>query len=103
MVKKRGKRTIAAASSAHALAFVTTLQRDFRRRKPSPKERERLREYLAKFSPAYLRSIARRLIIDIVKGPHDIVKGPRPSRTTRTGSTRTAATAARARRQPRKR
>jgi hypothetical protein len=69
MAKTRRKSKNGTASSRQAVLFVTTLQKDFRARKRSPKERERLRKYLATFPPDYLRSIARRLIIDIVNGP----------------------------------
>ena len=42
------------------------------RRRQSPKESERLRKHLAKYPAEYLRSIARRVMIDIVKGPVQI-------------------------------
>ena len=69
MAKKIRRRKVRTASSKEALTFVTSLQKRFQRRKRSAKEKERLRKYLARYSPDYLRSIARRVIIDIVNGP----------------------------------
>jgi hypothetical protein len=69
MAKKITKAEVATASSEEAIAFVTALQKKFQRRKRTPEERERLRKYLAEYSGDYLRSIARRVLIDIMKGP----------------------------------
>jgi len=70
MAKRITKADVAAtASSEEAIAFVTALQKKFQRRKRTPEEREYLRKYLAEYSGDYLRSIARRVLIDIVKGP----------------------------------
>ena len=70
MAKKITKADVAAtASSEEANVFVTALQEKFQRKKRTPEERERLRKYLAQYSPDYLRSIARRVLIDVMKGP----------------------------------
>ena len=69
MAKRTRKSEVAVASSEEARKFAKSLQEAFRGRKRSRKEKERLREYLAKFDAEYLRSIARRVMIDIVKGP----------------------------------
>lgn len=69
MAKKIKKAEVATASSEEASAFVTALQEKFQRKKRTPEERERLRKYLAEYSRDYLRSIARRVLIDIMKGP----------------------------------
>jgi acyl-CoA reductase-like NAD-dependent aldehyde dehydrogenase len=69
MAKKIEKAEVPTASSEEASAFVTALQEKFQRKKRTPEERERLRKYLAEYSRGYLRSIARRVLIDIMKGP----------------------------------
>ncbi len=69
MAKRITKADVAIASSEEANVFVTALQGKFQRRKRTPEERERLRKYLAQYSGNYLRSIARRVLIDIMKGP----------------------------------
>jgi hypothetical protein len=90
---KKIPKGVEAASSEEASVFVTKLQKKFQRRKRSAKETERLREYLAKYPAEYLRSIARRLLIDIVNGPRIRPKAPkrvRGKRTTGTGKPTTA-------------
>ena len=69
MAKNIPKAEVATASSEEANAFVFELQEKFQRRKRTPEERERLREYFTGYLRDYLRSIARRVLIDIMKGP----------------------------------
>ena len=70
MAKKITRTDVSAtASSEEANVFVTALQEKFQRKKRTPEERQRLRKYLAQYSRGYLRSIARRVLIDIMKGP----------------------------------
>jgi hypothetical protein len=69
MAKNIRKTDVETASSEEANAFITALQKKYQRRKRTPEERERLRKDLAGYPPSYLRSIARRVLIDIVKGP----------------------------------
>ena len=83
MTKRPRATDPATASSEEATAFVTALQEKFQRRKRTPKERERLREYLAQYPPDYLRSIARRVLIDIVRGPGRRVGGKPATRSPR--------------------
>ena len=87
------------ASSEEARAFVQTLQEHFQGTKPSARETKRLREYLGRYDAPYLRSIARRVMIDIVKGPGPMPLeggplGPQPPSPSRQGP-RTAATTGR--------
>ena len=108
MAKKIRKSEVGTASSEDAFTFVETLQKAFRGRKRSPEERERLRKYLAKYSPEYLRSIARRVTIDIVKGPGQPTaygdksppQPPPPSRQGRGTASMTGGTGAKATRRP---
>lgn len=74
MARNIPKADVPTASSEEANAFVTALQKKFQRRKRTPQERERLRKELAGYRRDYLRSIARRVLIDIMKGP-----GPTPA------------------------
>src|SRR5262245_27822666 len=73
MAKKNRAPETPTASSEEARAFIQTLQEHFRGTTPSATETKRLRAYLGRYGAAYLRSIARRVMIDIVKGP-----GPMP-------------------------
>jgi hypothetical protein len=84
MAKRTTSPDVATVSSEEANVFVTTLQKKFQQRKRTPQERERLRKYLAQYPPEYLRSVARRVFIDIVKGPGQTPSKPRArSRRTR--------------------
>jgi hypothetical protein len=69
MVRKTRQSEVETASSDEALSFIQALQREFAGKRKSKAERERLRQYLAKFEAEKLRSIARRVMIDLVKPP----------------------------------
>jgi hypothetical protein len=75
MAKRIRRREVATASFEEARQFTQALQETFRGRKRTSKEKERLREYLGRFDAEYLRSIARRLMIEVMKGPGQ----PRPT------------------------
>jgi len=66
---KVGKFKLVIASSNDALSFVKTLQEKFPGRTRSLEEKKRLRKYLAGYDADYLRGIARRVLIDVVRGP----------------------------------
>lgn len=69
MVRKTRKPTMTTVSSEEALAFVQNLQKTFPKTPRSNAEQERLREYLAKFDAETLRSVGRRVLMDILKRP----------------------------------
>jgi hypothetical protein len=69
MAKKTGKSEIAVATSEEALNFIQEMQEKFKKRPSSAQERQVLREYLGKFEKEKLRSVARRVLMDIVQGP----------------------------------
>ena len=69
MVTKTRKSEVETASSENALSFIQDLQKEFAGKRKSKAEKERLRQYLAKFEAEKLRSIARRVMIDLVSPP----------------------------------
>lgn len=69
MIRKTRKVPVTTVSSEEALAFVRDLQKAFTKTPRSKAEQERLREYLAKFDAETLRSVGRRVLMDILKRP----------------------------------
>jgi len=69
MAKRTGKSEIEVATSEEALNFIQEMQKRFKKRPRSAQERQVFREYLGKFEKEKLRSVARRVMIDIVQGP----------------------------------
>jgi hypothetical protein len=69
MASKTRKSDVHTASSTEALAFIESLQERFAGKIRTPADRERLRDYLAEFEAEELRSVARRVMIDLVAPP----------------------------------
>jgi hypothetical protein len=69
MIRKTRKDPATTVSSEEALAFVQKLQKAFPKTPRSKAEQERLRDYLAKFDAEVLRSVGRRVLMDILKRP----------------------------------
>ena len=67
MAKKPHDSEIKMSSSEEALAFTRELQAQFRGARTSRAERERLRARLAEIGKDELRSIARRILVDLVR------------------------------------
>jgi hypothetical protein len=96
MAKRTDKSEIDVATSEEALNFIQEMQKRFKKRPTSAQERQVLREYLGKFEKEKLRSVARRVMIDIVQGPGraNITGDPYPSPTAPTPARQGHATAA---------
>jgi hypothetical protein len=75
MATKTRKSEMLVASSERALAFIQALQKTFPTIATSAADRERLRKYLGKFQKDELRSVARRVMIDIMKRPARTIIG----------------------------
>jgi hypothetical protein len=103
MAKKAGKSEMLVVSSERALAFIRALQKAFPTIASSAADKERLRKYLGKFKKEELRSVARRVMIDIMKRPARTIIGdkkysaqpPMPSQSRRGDKTATKTSASR--------
>jgi hypothetical protein len=69
MARKTKKPAVQTASSENALAFIQALQKEFPGTRRTLIEKQRLRDFLGKFGNDELRSVARRVMIDIMKRP----------------------------------
>ncbi|MEO8739064.1 MAG: hypothetical protein ABI537_05100 [Casimicrobiaceae bacterium] len=72
MTVKRRSEGVKPASSEEALAFVRDLQEKFLKPDRSRADDRLVRTYLAGEDPERLRSIASRVMIDVLKGPQSV-------------------------------
>jgi hypothetical protein len=75
------------ASSEDALAFVRALQEKFLKPDRSLADERRLRNYIKECDPKLLRSIATRVMIDVLKRPHPADRHADRSRSTISSAT----------------